>query len=98
MASDRISIKIFSGFLSSADTVVEEGRPLIIDGVVINNQNGYFGKFFKMTNTKGDTILDLYLPAGETVTYYNSFLADFGVIIKAGHDLMSYSIFYKVSG
>jgi hypothetical protein len=98
VAADRISTRISSGLVSSTDATIENGNPIIVDGIVINNMNGFFGQYFKMTNTNGETILNLYIPAGGTVTYYNSFMADRGVVIKAGSTYVSYSIFYKLSG
>jgi hypothetical protein len=98
VGSDRVSSKTFSSYLASTDTLIEGGKSIIIDCIVVNNQDGFFGHFFTIRNIRGEQIFDFYIPPGNTIVIPNSFVSDFGTVIKAGNIWISYTIFYKGSG
>ena len=98
MAVDRVSTRISAGFVTTSDTLIENGQPIIVDSIVICNQDGFTGRWFKLTDTQNTTILDLYLPAGTTVVHSSSFIADRGLVVKPTNFMVSYTIFYKGSG
>mgnify|MGYP001589919631 FL=1 len=104
MSADRISTRVFSGSvpLIGAETVIENGRPIIIDSLTLTNVS-MFDQNFLMVNSSGDVIYNIYLYKFTSFSHYGPYLADKGAIIKpssigtATAPIVFFSIFYRLN-